>query len=134
MADNDSGTTSVPLGSRTVEASATTVPASPTPPPVVHPTGGVQPSAEIGLTEDDFRQDGELRVATRREILESAPSRGTTHSYNEILNKTTVTTTVNGATVSFDEDGDTRPKGNTERGTDSAIRAFDSANESKNNE
>lgn len=67
-------------------------------------TSGVQ------LTDADFKKDGDLRADAVRRIEENTPARGAERSFNEITDETTVTTVVDGRTVTFTESGDTRNK------------------------
>lgn len=124
--------------------SSASVPATPTPTPTtgtVAGNGGANEVANMGaptnttdLTLDDleFRKDGELRAASRREIMDSLPRGADNVSYNEVTGESTVVATVEGKTVTFMVEGDLRPdtKG-AERGTDSAIRAMDNAQKAK---
>lgn len=84
-----------------------------------------------GLTDADFKQDGNLRKASVDKINEASTGRrGGERSFNEVTGETTVTTTFGGQTVTFVEDGDTREP-REPSATDSAIRAMDNANEAE---
>src|SRR5574338_442152 len=63
---------------------------------------------EVTLDESAFRKDGNIRADVARKINENVSPRGAQRSYNEVTDETTVTTVVNGQTVTFTESGDTR--------------------------
>jgi hypothetical protein len=81
--------------------------------PDAGPAGGAPaaPTADVVLDDAAFRQDGNLRKDVSRKISENTSARGAERSYNEVTDETTVTTTVDGRTVTFTEDGDTRTEG-----------------------
>ena len=87
---------------------------------------------DVTLSPEDFKRDGTLRKDAVRRLQENVPPRGAERSFNEVTNETTVTTTVNGATVTFVEEGDTRAPAR-ETAMDSLARAQERA-ESKENE
>lgn len=77
------------------------------------PAGGAPAAGTVTdapLDDSDFRKDGTLRKDAARRIAENVPARGAQRSFNEVTGETTVTTVVDGRTVTFTEDGDTRGK------------------------
>lgn len=75
------------------------------------PAGGAPAAGSVNdvlLTDADFRKDGNIRKDTARRIAENVPARAAERSFNEVTGETTVTTVVDGRTVTFTEDGDSR--------------------------
>jgi len=95
------------------------------------PTGGTSPvvdtSGSMEIGEGDFKKDGSLRAAKVKEIQERASGKSAERSFNEVTGKTTVTTTVGGHAVTFEEEGDTRGSERRSNANDGLARAFDRA-------
>jgi hypothetical protein len=64
--------------------------------------------SDTELSPEDFKKDGTLRKNVVTEIEENVSPRGAERSFNEVTGKTIVTTNAGGATVTFEQDGDTR--------------------------
>lgn len=82
------------------------------------------------FNEEDFRKDGNLKVSAVRRMEESVSPRGSSRSYNEVSGETTVTTVLDGQTVTFVQDGDKREDSEvreSDRATGPAIKGQDQA-------
>lgn len=137
MADTTTATTTTPPTANVPTGGSITVRT-----PGTAPAGTPAPEGSLGaavsgapgpLDESDFKKDGTLRKDAIRRIEEGAPSRGTERSYNEVTGSTTVTTTVDGQTVTFEEEGDTTSDEPREEASGGLGRAMDNAQKAGDN-